>query len=210
LSSTPAFAVASKRAFLERGSGHRVQIGDTTVVFWADASDAKAAEQAEGIFAALIGVSEVAESVEAKKVGAILQAVRQGRPIEDFEPGTGQGVRIFVLGLAPNAARLSVRFYVEDNFAHLERNLTHHLRDLMIEPWPITRPPSAWSLLNETCVHVPRQGPNSRTIWERSRNSQPLAIAGGDLMRAILTGGAYPRTLLSAIIQRISAESAVG
>ena len=88
-----AYTTALNR-FLERGSGHRVQIGDASTVFWADASDAKAAEEAEGVFAALLGADAVDESVEAKKVGAILQAVREGRPIADFDarPAAGRAL----------------------------------------------------------------------------------------------------------------------
>ena len=97
-----AYTTALNR-FLERGSGHRLQIGDASTVFWADASDVKAAEEAEGVFAALLGADAVDESVQAKKVGAILQAVREGRPIADFTPDLPQGVRFFVL--RPRAER---------------------------------------------------------------------------------------------------------
>jgi CRISPR-associated protein Csd1 len=93
---------------LERGSAQRIQIGDASTVFWADSSNA-IAKEAEGVFAALLGAN-IDETVEARKVGAILKAVREGHPAADFRPDLPQGVRFFVLALAPNAARLSVRF----------------------------------------------------------------------------------------------------
>jgi CRISPR-associated protein Csd1 len=68
--------------FLERDSSHRIRTGDASTVFWADASDAQAANEAEDIFAALLGVDE---KVESKKIGALLEALRQGRPITDFK-----------------------------------------------------------------------------------------------------------------------------
>ena len=86
--------------FLKRDSTQRIQIGDASTVFWAEDSDA-AAKEAEGVFAALLGAN-IDETVEARKVGAILKAVREGRPAEDFRPDLPQGVRFFVLALAPN------------------------------------------------------------------------------------------------------------
>ena len=163
--------------FLEEAAA--IQIGDASTVFWADASDAGKAEEAEGFFAALLGADAVDESVQAKKVGAILQAIREGRPIRVFKPDLWQGVRFFVLGLAPNAARLAVRLYIEDDFGVIAQNLGQHLLDLHIEPWPSDRPPAAWALANEASVHIPQQGPNGRLTWVRPRNSEPPAILVG-------------------------------
>lgn len=60
--------------FLKRDSTQRIQIGDASTVFWAEGSDA-AAKEAEGVFAALLGAN-IDETVEARKVGTILKAVR--------------------------------------------------------------------------------------------------------------------------------------
>jgi CRISPR-associated protein Csd1 len=110
-----AAAFAYTTALNHWDSGHRIQIVDASTVFWADASDAAAADEAENIFASLLGINDVDEKVEAKKVGVILDAIRQGKPIADVKPDLPQGVRFYVLGLSPNAARLSVRFYIEDD-----------------------------------------------------------------------------------------------
>ncbi len=186
-----AYTTALNR-FLEKGSGHRVQIGDASTVFWADASDANKAEEAEGVFAALLGADPVDESVEAKKVGAILQAVRQGRPIADFEPDLPQGVRFFVLGLAPNAARLSVRFYLEDDFGAIAARFLAHVARMRIEPPPKDERPSIWRLLIETAA-------------QRKSENVPPNLAG-EWLRAILTGASYPLTLLSTLLMRLRAD----
>lgn len=178
--------------FLERGSGHRVQIGDASTVFWADASNAKAAEEAEGLFAALLGADAVDESVQVKKVGAILQAVRDGRPIDDFKPDLPEGVRFFVLGLAPNAARLSVRFYLEDDFGAIAARFLAHVARMRIEPPPKDERPSIWRLLIETAT-------------QRKSENVPPNLAG-EWLRAILTGANYPRTLLSTLLMRLRAD----
>jgi CRISPR-associated protein Csd1 len=132
--------------FLERDSGHRVQIGDASTVFWADALDAAAAADAEDIFAALLGIDE---KVEAKKVGVILDAIRQGKPIAELKPDLPQGVRFYVLGLSPNAARLSVRFFIEDDFGEIASRYLTHVERMRLDPPPRDDAPSIWRLLIE-------------------------------------------------------------
>jgi CRISPR-associated protein Csd1 len=176
--------------FLERGSAQRIQIGDASTVFWADGSDS-AAKEAEGVFAALLAAN-IDETVDAKKVGAILKAVREGRPAADFKPDLPEGVRFYVLALAPNAARLSVRFYIEDDFAVIAEHFLAHAESMWIEPPPRGDRPSIWRLLIETAVQ------------RKSENIQPNLA--GDWLRAILTGNPYPLTLLSTVLMRLRAD----
>ena len=178
--------------FLEKDSGHRMQIGDASTVFWADATDFKASEEAEGFFAALLGGDLVDESIQAKKVAAVLHAVREGRPITDFRPDLPQGVRFFVLGLAPNAARLSVRFYLEDDFGAIASRFLAHVARMQIEPPPRDERPSIWRLLIETAAQ------------RKSENVSPNLA--GEWLRAILTGASYPLTLLSTLLMRLRAD----
>lgn len=88
---------------LQRDSKHRIQIGDASTVFWADASDAASADAAESMFAFLF---EIDESADGAKIGDILAKIRAGLPVDDFQPALARGVRFHVVGLAPNAARL--------------------------------------------------------------------------------------------------------
>ncbi len=173
--------------FLVRENGHRIQIGDASTVFWADASGAQTADEAEAIFGSLID-----EKIESGKVGDILQKLREGRSIENIKADLPQGVRFFVLGLAPNAARISVRFYLEDEFGVIMERYLRHLDRLRIEPAPRGDAPSMWRLLVETAV--------------RQKSDNILPNLAGDWMRAILTGAPYPLTLLSALIMRIRAD----
>ena len=76
-----AYTTALNR-FLEKGSGHRIQIGDASTVFWADASDSRRC-RAEGVVEDFFEAREVArgdEKVGAQKVGAILEGIREGKP----------------------------------------------------------------------------------------------------------------------------------
>lgn len=185
-----AYTTALNR-FLEKGSGHRVQIGDASTVFWADASQAVSSE-AEGLFAALLGPDLVDETVEAKKVGAILDGMRQGKPVASFIPALPRGVRFHVLALAPNAARLSLRFYIENDFGALAERYLEHLERMRISPPPREDAPSVWRLLIETAP-------------QRKSENIPPQLAG-DWLRAILLGAPYPLTLLSTILMRPRAD----
>lgn len=192
VSEVAAFAyTAALNKFLSTGSRNRIQIGDASTVFWADAGDAEAATIAEDAFTGFF--DEINESAEAQKVGAILEKIRNGQRLEDFAPELATGVRFSVLGLAPNAARLSIRFWYEDDFGKLAANYQRFVQDIRIEPPPYPNPnPPLWRYLTETALL-------------HKRDNVPPNLAG-EWMRAILTGTRYPMTLLTTVLMRIRAD----
>jgi CRISPR-associated protein Csd1 len=191
VSETAAFAyTTSLNHFLERDSGHRVQIGDTSTVFWADASHAEAAAGAEEFFGAITGGDD--EKIADRSVKIALEKIRGGTTSTDIIPNPLEGVRFYVLGLAPNAARLSIRFYLEDDFGVIARRYLEHVERLRIEPPPRESTPSMWRMLVETAV------------LRKSENIQPNLA--GEWLRAILSGAPYPATLLSTLIMRLRAD----
>jgi len=187
-----AYTTALNR-FLSKDSSHRIQIGDASTVFWADASSVQTAQLAESAFSAMF--AGIDEETQAKKVGAILEKIRQGRPLGDFDPDLARGVRFHVLGLSPNAARISVRFYFEDDFGVLAERYQRFVGDMAIEPPPRDPVPRLWRYLVELAV----QG---------KADNIPPNLAG-DWMRAILTGTRYPQTLLSTMLMRIRADKRI-
>lgn len=184
---------AALNRFLERGSGHRIQVGDASTVFWAEAADDTQADEADAMFAGFFGVDEKAES---RKVGDILTRLREGRPIASFTDILPQGVQFHVLGLSPNAARLSVRFYLEDDFGVIAERYLRHLARMRIDPPPREDNPSLWRLLIETAV------------LRKSENIQPNLA--GEWLRAILSDTPYPLTLLTTLIMRMRADHDIG
>ncbi len=175
--------------FLERGSHHRIQIGDASTVFWADAGDQASIDEAENTFAGFLGDDEqIANSTIKDTLGKI----RTGAATPDALAKRWAGVRFHILGLAPNAARISIRFYIEDDFGVLARRYLEHLDRLRIEPPPPGPTPSIWRMLIETAV------------LRKTENIQPNLA--GEWLRAILTGAPYPLTLISTIIMRLRAD----
>jgi CRISPR-associated protein Csd1 len=198
---------AALNQLLDRdASRNRIRIGDATVAFWADASSVgeDAAKAAENAMAGWFEPSALEENDqdagEAAKLWEALKFVAAGRPIEDVGLGLKSGTRFYVLGLAPNAARLSIRYWLEDDFSTFARRLAEHYRDLLVEPPPWrSRPPSIRYLLAKTTA-----------LQEKFDNIPPLLA--GEVARAVLTGARYPRMLLSIAITRLRAgdDASVG
>ena len=180
---------------LESGSRRRIQIGDATTVFWAEAgADETAAGAAEDLFGMLADPLPT-DQEEAAKIADILGAIAAGKPLEDVVPEIRRNTRFHVLGLSPNAARLSVRFWYADSIGQMARRIVEHWGDLRLDPLPWTTPPSARRLLYETAV-------------QRKADNVP-PVLGGALMRAVLTGSRYPRALLAAVVTRMRADKKI-
>ena len=193
VSARAAFAYTSAlNKLLERDSRQRVQIGDATTVFWAEAAaDDRAATKAENLFAMLADGPRTDEE-ETAAVADKIKELEKGRPLSEVAPDINEDTRFYVLGLAPNAARISIRFWYQETFGDIVRRMLDHRNDLSLDPTPWRRPPAAWRLLLETAV----QG--------KAENIPPTLC--GALMRSILTGSRYPQSLLTSIIMRIRAD----
>ena len=194
---------AALNRMLDRGSRNRLPrpVGDATMVFWADASGMKDAEAvaatAEQDFSHWFNPpaeadDPAADREEAAKLRQALQQVAQGRPVARLAPEVARGVRFHVLGLAPNAARLSVRFWLSDSFAAFADRLQAHHQDLTIEPRPWRHAPALNFLLAKA------------TALQGKFDNIPPQLAG-EVTRAILAGTCYPRSLLAAAVMRLRA-----
>lgn len=186
---------AALNHLLARDSRNRLRrpVGDATVVFWADASDATAGEAADAFMAQFID-SDVSDEEQAAKLRHELDAIAAGKPLAEVRPGIEPGTRFHVLGLSPNAARLSVRFWLSDTLDAFARRLARHHADLAMEP-----PPQGWG----AAPSVNRLLVNTTALQREFKNTPPLLA--GEVMRAVLSGTRYPQSLLSAAIIRLRA-----
>jgi len=194
VSEDAAFAYTTAlNTFLAKGSKNRIQIGDASTVFWADASDAETAEAAQDVW--LASFADIDEAQQSERVRNILEGLRKGRPLGELDPKLEEGVRFYVLGLAPNAARISIRFWFESDFADLARNYQRFADDMRIEPTPRDSFPPLWQYLSELAVL-------------KKRENVPPSLAG-EWFRTILTGSRYPQPLLISVLMRIRADGEV-
>ncbi|WP_006786410.1 type I-C CRISPR-associated protein Cas8c/Csd1 [Thiorhodospira sibirica] len=198
VSTRAAFAYTTVLNYLLRQGEHnrqRLRVGDASVVFWAEAADAQRASAAEDLFATLLS-PPADDASEAARVRAVLDRIAKGRPVADLAPNLEPGTRMYVLGLAPNASRLSVRFWQVDTLGVLIGRIAQHAEDLHLEPLPWRTEPSVWRLVLATAP--------SRDGRAKSEDVSPLLA--GEFMRAILSGGRYPRSLLANTLMRLRAD----
>ncbi|TXN40545.1 type I-C CRISPR-associated protein Cas8c/Csd1 [Methylobacterium sp. WL30] len=189
---------AALNRMLDRGSRNRLArpIGDATVVFWADTSEAVGEAQAaaaEDWFGQMFAPAP-ADDQEAAKLRDALDAVAAGRAVAEIVPSVVAGTRFHVLGLAPNAARLSVRYWLDDTFESFAQRLARHHANLRLEPLP-----RGWG----GAPSIARLLVRTTALQEKYENVPPLLA--GEVARAVLGGGRYPRTWLAAAITRLRA-----
>jgi CRISPR-associated protein Csd1 len=191
VSEAAAFAYTTALNYLlRRENGQCVSIGDASTVFWAVASDEKIAHEAESLFGWMMNMPT--DNQEVTQIRPTLEKIAQGRPLNEFAPNIAASTRFYVLGLAPNASRLSIRYWMDTTFGELAEHFSKHFQDLALEPQAWRDPPSIWRLLIQTAA----QG--------KSENIPPQLA--GELMRSIITGQPYPRMLLTQLTQRIRAD----
>lgn len=209
ISEQAAFAYTTAMNHLLRRDARNRQcmvIGDTTVIFWAQSVRSQEAERAEDLVAEFMGAGSAEDgSVDderaTRRLHDAMALVRQGRPLRELDSSLNDGAQIYLLGLAPNASRLSIRFWEVQSLAGFARRLADHYRDLELEPPAWKRPPSPQYLALQT---APLYGENTRPKRE---DVSPLLA--GEIARAILSGARYPRSLLGALIMRFRADGQV-
>lgn len=166
---------------------HVQHIGDATVVCWA--AGGESAYQDFGM-AALYG-----DTITEQDVHGALTKLAVGQPIEWNNTMLDPETRFYVLGLSPNASRLSVRFFWQNSFGALARNIQKHYERLkIIKPaYEKYEDLSIWQLLQET-------------VNKNAREKTASPQLAGDVLRAVLTNGFYPTTLIDSVTLRIRAE----
>ena len=158
-------------------------IGDTTVVCWAEGADpAYQSFAMTACFGAETGLSD-------DDLRAALKRLADGLPCDDL--GIDPERPFYILGLAPNAARLSVRFFLRDSFGALMKNVNAHYERLEISGAKY-QTLTLWGLLSATVRDPEKQ--------------KPSPIVSGATVRAIFSGTPYPASLVKAVILRIRAE----
>lgn len=179
----------------DQDNRQRLQIGDATVVFWALADTADRAIAAEITIADLLSPPPD-DGQESARLRSVLDAVSKGRPLHEIDAGLDARTQFFVLGLSPNASRLSIRYWQTGTLGSFVQRLVDHYHDLRVEPLPWKTAPAMWRLLMATTP--------SRDSKGRMEDISPQLA--GELARAILTGARYPHSLLANVLMRMRAD----
>lgn len=184
-----AFAYTTALNHLLADREHVYRMGDATVVCWAR----NGGDVYQNIFgAAFFGQGPTYTLTDLQ--GA-LKNLCMGNTVELDGAQLDPNMEFYILGLSPNAARLSVRFFLRNTFGAFLRNAQAHQQRLeIVKPaYDKFDTISMWKLLNET-------------VNQNSREKTPAPNMSGEVLRAILTDTRYPATLLNGVTLRIRAE----
>lgn len=184
-----AFAYTSALNQLLADREHVKVIGNTTVIYWSKSAE----KQYQDAFAALFDRTD--NTVTDEDLNALMESVAAGKPYRYEGLPLTPDNDFFILGISPNAARLSVRFFYRSSFGQLVQNLKQHYSDIQIvsdyrSKWNTT---PLWALLQET-------------VNQKASDRSPLPQLAGDVMKSMLQGSRYPETLMNQTMLRIRAE----
>lgn len=171
----------------------RARLGDATVVFWTDAPQKNTADEMEMLIAGGLDADrvEAMDSELAAQVALKLQDIAHGKNVLDIGASS---VRFFILGLSPNAARLSVRFYLTGTMGDFVRNLQQHYAALSLQ--------RRGGKFNDSEIITPYM-----ILRETARDAKEIPpLLGGALMRSILQNQPYPDAIALAVFRRFRAD----
>lgn len=182
---------------------HKVRLGDTLVVFWADRA---ATEESQIVQAMMnppqnlslnmdsyfdeeeIPKDKTAESkAQLQLITKAFQDMQKGKPLDGFDTET----RFFILGLAPNAARLSVRFFETSTFGELTARYGQYLHDV--------------AMVNVKAFS-PRMLLLQTATLGKAENIPSTLVSS--FMRAIIKGTFFPESVFSLVLSRMRADRA--
>jgi CRISPR-associated protein Csd1 len=183
----------------------KIQVGDATTVFWA--------ESPKGIYmdlaAELLNPAVTQDDTENKNiykrepkiealVKDILVKAKSGTKIDFRAEEIDPQVKFYILGLSPNASRISVRFFHSDSFGMFISKTVQHYQDMEIVKDFDNQPDNIpiWRILNET-------------VSPKSNNKEANPLLSGSMMRAILNGGLYPEILYNGMMTRVKTDSEI-
>ncbi|MFY0542681.1 type I-C CRISPR-associated protein Cas8c/Csd1 [Brevibacillus sp. H7] len=173
---------------------HKVRMNDTTVVFWAESATSNEQDLLSSLFQDFQEEEDTShpdeESVRARVKSAVTR-IQQGQQFRDTFHDLDADTKFYVLGLSPNAARLSVRFWYTGTLGEIGERIWWHYKDLSIIG--LDRSPTIRELLREIAVghdwgNIP---PNME----------------GQMLRSILLGLPYSRAVFAQLMNRIRSES---
>lgn len=178
-------------AMLQKGSHNKFSVGNRTFVFWAS-SNSEAAEQTEGSLFDLLGYTEEEvddPNAKIEQVRKVFTAIYSGSLKTSLED------RFYILGLAPNSARIAVVYWSECSLKEFAGKILCHFKDMEIKDTRIDKKP--YMGIKSMLAAVTLNGKQSEAT-----PNLPEAV-----VKSIFQGTPYPFTLFSACIRRIRAEA---
>lgn len=197
-----AFAYTTVLNYMLSSQKQKIQVGDATTVFWAESPKGIYVDLAAELFNPSInsmeknGKNEYRRDAEIEGlVKDVLLRSKSGQRINELAEKIDEQTKFHILGLSPNAARISVRFFHSDSFGGFIKKVTQHYKDLEIVKDFDNKPDNipVWMLLAET-------------ISKKSRDKEANPLLAGSVMRSIISGSQYPASLFNSVMIRVRSD----
>lgn len=192
VSQSAAFAYTTAlNLLLGKDSKNKITIADSTVVFWSEKESEKI--NPEEIFPWVIsGFSKNEDDPDrgVEVINGLYDAIYNGNLPRERDK------RFYILGLAPNAGRISVRFWRVVSVDEFAKHIKKHFDDFKIVHGPKEQEYlSLYQILASTALSYKME-------------NVPPNLAG-KVIESIIDGTPYPNTLLQQCVRRIRAEQNV-
>lgn len=204
ISKEVSFGFTTALNYLLSDYGHRQMIGGMTVVSWAVSAE----PEYQDIFGFSFCGTELQVNFTKQDLDSAMESLAQGRPYNFRDRVLCPDMQYYVLGVSPNAARVSVRLFYHNSFGTILDNVDkHHKRLEIIHSSIFKRYLSIQDLIDEVEFRRKKEEKDNQIRKEEDRNKNPLLES--DLYTAILSNSRYPITLYEGIILRITADQII-
>lgn len=180
---------------LLKAENNHARMGDVTLVFWGaprTLSDEYVASFEQEVKATVSSQFDTpvqgpaAPNIGAENVKNIIESIFTGKVPSDI------GDRFYVLGLAPNKARISVVLWKSGSIKEIARNICQYQKDITVIRDEARRAPTLRDIL-------------SSSEFKGKVENVPTNM-GPALVYAVFNGSQYPSSLFGHIMQRVRAE----
>ena len=177
------FAYTTALNYLVKNQEYNQRVGEMTVVFWANSP-----QKEPQIFFSM-SLSDFTEDENKQELlKSVFSKVSKGQAIDEIDLRT----EFYVLGISPNAARLSIRFFIKSSFGDILMNMYNHQERLKI--------------VGSRFAHTSFHHLLRETVNMNSTDKSPSPLMAGAMLRAVIRGETYPASFYQALMLRVKAE----
>ena len=181
------YAYTTALNYLLAQKEYAFSLGDSMVIYWAE----EGKKEYQDIFSAFI----MPKVDNQKFIHDIFERLQKHRFVQLDGVRLDKNQTFYILSLAPNAARLSVRFFYVNSFGNILDNLSRHYQRMQIvrPSWEEREYLGVWQMLYET-------------VNQNSKDKKPVPSMAAMVLQAIISGSRYPASLYTDVLIRIRAE----
>ena len=181
------FAYTTALNYLLNQREYRFPMGDSMVVFWAESGE----QEYQRIFFSSLDP----QPDNQEQIRKVFENLKRGIWVDLEDINLDMNQKFYILCLAPNAARLSVRFFYQNSFGNILKNIEKHYSRM-----EIVRP--SW----ENRAYLGIRQMLMETVNQKSKDKSPVPNMAAMVLKAVLSDDRYPASLYTDTLIRIRAE----